>query len=347
MLNPNQCLRAFPFCIAIMCAAATIRSADTPPASSFRFEESENKYLKLFEGDRPVLVYNFGMMSKEGAPEKFRRSSYVHPIYGLDGEVVTDDFPKDHYHHRGLFWAWVRVEVDGKTYDPWAVSGMLTKFEKWLGRKTDKDSVQFGVENGWYIGDRKVADEKVGFRIGRTDPIGRTIDVDLTIEATDKPVRIGGELPMKKGYGGFGFRFAPRQKPVVMSMADGKQPDNVIGKRSPWADYSARFGDRPTTSGIAIFIYPNNPGFPNGWLLREYGYIGLTWPGLDLVTVEPGKPLELRYRLWIHRGDAVRGRVAQAYAAYAGQEKAQPVASRTVAEKRPGVRRAILPASSP
>jgi len=307
--------------------------------SPFRFEESDGKFLRLFEGDRLVLVYNFGMLLKEGVPEKYRRSSYVHPIYGLDGEILTDDFPKDHYHHRGLFWAWVRVEVDGKTYDPWAVGGdLLAKFEQWLGREVRESDVSFGVNNGWYVGDRKVADEKVGFRIGRADLIGRAIDVDLTIEATDKPVRIGGELPMKKGYGGFGFRFAPRQKPVVMSMADGKQPDNVIRKVSPWADYSAQFQDAKAVSGAAIFIDQSHPGFPNSWLLREYGYIGLTWPGLDLFTLEPGKPLHLRYRLWIHRGDAVSGRVTQAYAAYAGQEKAQPVASRAVAEKRPGVR---------
>ncbi|MBM3335579.1 PmoA family protein, partial [Candidatus Sumerlaeota bacterium] len=100
--------------------------------AQFRFEESESKYLRLFEGDKPVLVYNFGMMLGGSAPEKFRRSSYVHPIYGLDGEVLTDDFPRDHYHHRGLFWAWVRVDFGGQTYDPWAVSGMPAKFEKWL-----------------------------------------------------------------------------------------------------------------------------------------------------------------------------------------------------------------------
>jgi len=295
-------------------------SADSP----FRFEESDGKYLRLLERDKPVLIYNCGMLLKQGVPEKFRRSSYVHPICGLDGEVLTDDFPKDHYHHRGLFWAWVRVEVDGKTYDPWAVRDMLTKFEKWLGRKSDSASATFGVNNGWYVGDRKMADEKVWFRVARADAVGRAIDVDLTIEPTEKPIRLGGELPMKKGYGGFGLRFAPRQKPVVMTMADGRQPDNVIRKVSPWADYSARFGDSQTTSGIAIFIEKNHPGFPNSWLLREYGYIGLTWPGLDMVTLEPGKPLNLRYRLWVHRGDVKAGRAAEAWETFAKSPKELP-----------------------
>jgi sugar/nucleoside kinase (ribokinase family) len=36
------------------------------------------------------------MVLPEGVPEDRRRSCYIHPIYGLDGQVLTDDFPKDH-----------------------------------------------------------------------------------------------------------------------------------------------------------------------------------------------------------------------------------------------------------
>ena len=30
----------------------------------------------------------------------------------LDGNVITEDFPADHGHHRGVFWAWHQVVVD-------------------------------------------------------------------------------------------------------------------------------------------------------------------------------------------------------------------------------------------
>jgi len=315
------------FCVVNLCISAAWFSltatgwcaAGEGAKTIFRFEESEGKSLALFDGEKPVLVYNFGIMLKEGVPEKFRRSSYVHPIYGLDGEVLTDDFPRDHYHHRGLFWAWVRVEADGKTYDPWAVGGLPTKFEKWLGRQTGTAAAGFGVQNGWYAGERKVVNEQVRFHVGHADDVGRAIDVDLTFEATDKPVRIGGELPLKKGYGGFGLRYAPHTKPAVMTMKDGAGSSDVIGLRSAWADYSARFNKASATAGMAILADPRNPGFPNSWLLREYGYIGPTWPGVDTFTLEPGIPLRLRYRVWVHRGDAAVGRVAQAYDRFAEQ----------------------------
>ena len=302
----------------IVLALATGLGAARPAGSAgaFRFEEKEDKFLELFDGDELVVVYNFGMLLKEGAPASQRRSSYVHPIYGLDGEVLSDDFPRDHYHHRGLFWAWAQVTVDGKTHDPWAVSGMATRFEKWLGRRTGARSARFGVNNGWYVGDKKVVDEKVRFRVRRSDAVGRPIDVDLTIEATDQPVVIQGRPEDKKGYGGFGFRFAPREGRAAITTVAGRAAKDVVRDPSPWADYSARFRDRPTTSGVTIFVHKSHPGFPTGWLLRHYGYIGLTWPGLDKVTLEKGKPVHLRYRVYVHRGDAVAGRVAEAYEAY-------------------------------
>ena len=31
-----------------------------------------------------------------------------------DGQVLTEDFPADHLHHRGIFWAWHQVYVGEK-----------------------------------------------------------------------------------------------------------------------------------------------------------------------------------------------------------------------------------------
>ncbi|MCX8037760.1 MAG: PmoA family protein [Candidatus Sumerlaeia bacterium] len=316
-------------CLILVILSGAAAAGGAPAA--FRFEESEGNYLKLFDGDKPVLVYNFGMILKDGVPERYRRSCYIHPVWGLDGEVLTDDFPRDHYHHRGIFWSWVRVEVEGKVYDPWAVNGCPARFEKWLERKTTPDAAVFGVQNGWYVDDRKVVDEKVFVTVHPADPFGRAMDLDLTFTAADKPVRIGGELPLKKGYGGFGIRFAPRvpvpappgqpkakaaTQRAAMTTPDGRQPDNVIGGVAPWADYSALFVDAKTTAGIAAFIHKSNPKFPNTWLLREYGYIGPTWPGIEWETLAPGKPLNLKYRVYVHRGDVKAGRVAEAYERY-------------------------------
>ena len=85
--------------------------------AEFRFRDVNDASLGLWEDDRPVLVYNHGIIRREGVPADRARSSYVHPLYGLSGEVLTDDFPEDHYHHHGIFWTWPEVVLDGPIDD--------------------------------------------------------------------------------------------------------------------------------------------------------------------------------------------------------------------------------------
>ena len=74
--------------------------------------------VTVLEGIRPVLTYQRAAKSEDG---RWPRANYVHPLYDLDGEVLTEDFPADHGHQRGIFWAWHQVLVDGQPMgDAWA-----------------------------------------------------------------------------------------------------------------------------------------------------------------------------------------------------------------------------------
>ena len=70
------------------------------------------------EADTKVLFYQ---AERKALPDgQAARSNYFHPLYDLDGNVLTEDFPKDHIHHRGIFWAWHQVRINGKTVqDQW------------------------------------------------------------------------------------------------------------------------------------------------------------------------------------------------------------------------------------
>ena len=88
--------------------------------------------------------------TKQGDPAPKPHSCYIHPLYGLDGEVLTDDFPADHLHHRGVFWAWPHVTVDGRHLDLWMQNGIEARFERGAcGGPTEKQAI-LGVENSWY-----------------------------------------------------------------------------------------------------------------------------------------------------------------------------------------------------
>jgi hypothetical protein len=293
--------------------AADPRGGQPRPAASFRFADVDKSSLGLWEGDRPVLVYNHGIRKKAGVPEDRQRSSYVHPLYGLDGEVLTDDFPKDHYHHRGLFWAWPHIRIGEREYDLWALRGIQQQFERWTEQKAERASAVLGVENGWYVGNRKVAREEVRLLVAAAADAERVIDVELKWTALDDPVTLWGAPG--KSYGGLSLRFAPRQETAITTV-DGLQAKDLNLTRLAWADLTAKFEGGRGPSGAAIFVERGHPGYPPTWITRHYGFLGVGWPGTEPATLQPGKTIHCKYRIWIHRGPADRERLQQAYRAY-------------------------------
>ena len=278
----------------------------------FEFEQTSEERMLLTEEGSLVYGYVFGMNLAEGVPEDRRRASYLHPVWGLDGEVMTDDFPVDHYHHRGIFWTWPQVFVGNDTLSLWDIRGIKQRFENWLVRETGPVYARLGVQNGWYTDNgRRVVDERVWITAYRTSGLGRIIDFELSWEAADTPVGIQGSADIK-GYGGFSIRFAPFEEPVITTIG-GRQTEDSNRLPFSWADFSARIGGREKVSGAAVFDHQQNIGFPSGWCLRHYGFTGIAWPGIEPFWLKPGQPLNARYRVWIHRGDAEHGRLPDSY----------------------------------
>ncbi len=300
----------------LLCATLLAGMSGSAPAAGFRFTEVDDKSVGLWEGDRPVFVYNHGVLRKAGVPEDRARSSYVHPLYGIDGEVLTDDFPKDHYHHRGLFWAWPHVKSGGKEYDIWTLKGAEQRFERWIKKEAGPKEAVLSVENGWYAGSRKLAREDVTFRVHPAETDSRAIDVELIVTPVDEPLTLAGAEG--KSYGGLTLRFAPRTNTVITTpLGNGKE--DLPMTRLPWADLTAQFPDVAKPGGAAIFVAGSHPDFPPMWLTRHYGVLCLGWPGVEPKTFEPGKPVRLQDRVWVHRGEADAARLKKAYEAYGGK----------------------------
>lgn len=276
-------------------------------AAPFAFREISPASLELSENCKPVFVYNFGGILAAGAPEESRRSAYVHPVYAPDGTVLTDDFNKDHPHHRGIFWAWPVVTFAGKTGDIWAVQGFRQEFVRWKARETNGPVARLVVENGWFSGERKIVKEDVEIVIHPTTNNRRQLDFTLRFEATDKPVVIVGTPDYKKGYGGFTFRTAPRDggaaKTIIRTDEGVSEKDGVMA-RHPWAEILGTFAGK--NEAIRVEDDPSNPGYPkNGWLMRHsFALLNVSYPGLEPLTLEPGKPLVLKYRVILSSGQA-------------------------------------------
>jgi hypothetical protein len=283
--------------------AAPVADAKSP----FAFREASATGLELTEGGKPVFVYNFGMMLAKGFPESMKRSSYLHPVYSPDGVVVTDDFNPNHPHHRGISWMWPEVSVDGKKGDIWTVKTFKQKFVSWKAREVGEKTARLAVENGWFDGDRKFVKEDVEIVVHAAANHQRLMEFTLRFEATDRPVQVAGTPDGKKGFGGFCFRFATPDngakgdKTIIRTDKGISAKDGVLA-RHPWAQISGTFHGK--AAGGRVEDVASNPGAPNnGWLLRhQLCCLNCSYPGLTPITLEPGKPLVLKYRVTVFDG---------------------------------------------
>jgi len=275
-------------------------------------ENAEHGNLTLQDAKTPVLTYVFGDQLKEGVPAQYTRACYVHPLYDLDGQSLTDDFPRDHRHHRGVFWTWPRMKARGKPVQTWhpCKPPLRQYFVKWLKREANAQTATLSVQNEWKLADERVALATVTLVAYPVSGEGRSIDVTLTFEAVGGPVELLGAK--KKGYGGLCVRGAPNLKGCAITTEKGLLKKDSVNKPFQWADMSA------AGRGVAVFVRPDHPDFPTTWLVRSSyaGILNASWPGLKPFTLQPGGPITLEYRLYVHRGDAVDGQVAQAYATY-------------------------------
>lgn len=293
-----------------------IHSLATSGVTKMNFiEDSAKGTLTVTENGTPVLTYRFGDQLGEGVDGKFTRSSYIHPLYSLDGQPLTDDFPADHVHHHGLFWGWPVVRVRGHTTSNWEVGSPALRqhFVRWLKRRQEAGSAVLSVENAWKLDSREVvAKEIVTIRVRPADPAGRAIDVELIITAVGGPLELQGTPDQNKGYGGLCFRSAPLLKGARMTTDKGILKEDVVNTPFLWADIST------DELGVAVFVPPGHPGAPLRWLIRNSyaGVINPSWPGLKPVTLRPGQPMRLGYRIYIHRGGPADGKLAEKYGLY-------------------------------
>lgn len=269
--------------------------------AQFRFRDVEGKSLELTDNGAPVYVYNYGAISKDGVPADRTRCCYLHPVYAPNGVVLTDDFPKDHYHHRGISWMWPIVTVDGQEFDLWTIKGMLAKFERWNRKEAGKSWAVLSFQNGWYIGDRKVVEETVEIVTHRAVQGRRDLDFTLHCRAVVEHVSIAGTRDSDKGYGGFNIRFSRRTGTRIDTAEAGDVPDSDL-RPQPWAELTGDFDGK--RAGVRITIDPSNPGSPNGWCLRHYGFLGVDFPGLEPYRLDTRQALTMKFRVTLLAGPA-------------------------------------------
>ena len=264
---------------------------------SFTWHDTGDGRLELSENGKAVLVYNYGPQLKPGAPENRRRCCYVFPLYTPGGVSMLDDFPPDHWHHRGLFWAWPVVETGDQTYDIWmnfTARDRPSKHTVTMGGKQAK----LEADDVWEAGGQDIVRETVRLTVFPARGSSRELAAEVTLEALRGPVTLRGSREKGKSYGGFSARFAPRTDTVLRADGETLAKDEDLTPHS-WAELEGTYGGKAAV--LRITVDPTDPGAPYQWCLRKYGFVGASFPGRtdtqDGYTLEPGKPVSLKFRV--------------------------------------------------
>lgn len=285
--------------------------------------EKDKSYFT--EGKDSVLTYQ---ASEKSINEKYARANYIHPLYSLDGGVLSEDFPADHLHHRGIFWAWHQLYIGDKRIGDgweienfkWEVTSVKEKKQKDAGKAIQTTVLwKSPLWTDKHSKEKAFVKETTTIKVHPKQPHYRLIDIEIALLALEKNMKIGGSED-EKGYGGF----SPRIKlsdDVEFTSPNGKiTPTNLAIPASEWMDISGSLVKNGEKIGMTILCNPKNPGFPNPWILRAKKSMQnavFPYPGTKAIPLSNKKPTVLRYRLIIHDGNANAIPIAKIYHDYA------------------------------
>lgn len=271
--------------------------------------------IEILEAGRPVLFYQ---KKSRSLNVQYERAGYVHPLYNLNGDTITEDFPPDHLHHHGVFWAWHQMIYNGKpvgdSWDgrdiSWEVLNTAVK------EKSEKARLKSKVRWTSQVAGKTIdiLEEKTEITVYRKTDDFRAIDFKIRLLPKVDNLFIGGSDDLK-GYGGFSLRF---RNPETLSFeSQGKEitPAVQAVPAGPWMNFSGSFG-LPGQSGVAVFCHPSNPGDIRQWILRDSKSMqNPVWPGREPVAIPP-KGIVLQYRLIIHDGGLSQDVLEKLYQEY-------------------------------
>ncbi|XOV95082.1 MAG: DUF6807 family protein [Bacteroidota bacterium] len=263
------------------------------------------------ENKDSVLFYQAIGKEEQG---QYMRANYVHPLFSLDGQILTEDTPKDHLHHHGVFWAWHQLYIgDKRIGDAWE-----NKFFKWevmsvkpIKSKGSSKTIETQVvwKSPLWVDEqgkeKPFVSETTRITVYPSTKNYRIVDIQISLIANQPDTRIGGsEDP--KGYGGFSPRIRLPEDIKFIGVNGEVEPKTNPVQSIGWLDMVGSLGANGTMAGVAMLSHPSNPGYPNPWILRSKGSMQnavYPFPGAIPVPLSNINATVLRYRLVIHNGN--------------------------------------------
>jgi hypothetical protein len=288
-------------------------------AGGVTLTEDPSGFLSVKGADREITRFYTG-----AAMERFKKPFFwplnaygVNLLRGYPIQPKSDE-PADHPHHTGVYFCF--GEVNGKDYwskNPIAHKGIVKK-------EQGPAYARIVSENVW--GEDLTDTQDVTILNAGDDVV---MDWTITLKAANGPVVLGKDLKMAKE-GAFAARvsgqlsFAKGDAPEMILDAKGERGEKAArANAAPWVDYSGTVDQKKV--GISIMNHPSSFRYPSDWHVRAYGLFAANpWILKGENALQKGESITLKWRVYVHGGDAAAGKVADVFAGYAnGQATAE------------------------
>jgi hypothetical protein len=269
------------------------------PAQKIHLKKIDGGFL-IKENDNKIFFFQREV--NDSFP-LYARNNYFHPLYDLNGNCITEDFPADHRHHRGLFWSWHQVLVEGKPLcDPWELKNFTQNVDHVEFHINDDGLGIFSYSTFWHTlnnPDDSFLREHTTVNIYPATKNYRRIDFTIQLQALEHHLTIGGSND-DRGYSGFSIRLKTDQSTIF---SNSEKQVIIPQKQSIPNESYIDISNKALKSGITILPWPQNPK-PYGWILRQTESMqNCAWPGRNPVELSIEQATVLKYTLIIHQGN--------------------------------------------
>jgi hypothetical protein len=214
---------------------------------------------------RSILQYVGGAGSLPSGDIKpvFQRGGYLHPVRTPSGRIVTGDYPPDHRHHHGVWFAWTRTAFQGREPDFWNMGDGKGRVEFEATDSSWGGPVQGGLKARHLYVDLTggapiaVLREEWLTRVFVAGPDAPYFLFDVEVSQANVS---GAPLALPEyHYGGMAVRGAPDFVPldnVAFLTSEGKDRKTGDAVASRWASMSGTVGG--ARAGIAVLAHAKN-----------------------------------------------------------------------------------------
>lgn len=262
-----------------------------------------NGGVQVSEVGKKVLFYQLETKSLNG---KYGRAGYIHPLYDIDGNIFTQDFPEDHPYHHGIFWAWHQIIINNKKIaDGWTYENLF--FQPIKAKTINRAKYVVLKATLLWKSELKshkkvpIIKELTTITIHKASEHYRIIDFNIHLKALVSQLKIGGSDDFK-GYGGFCVRLKLPENVSFNSSGKNILPQETAVTANNWMNITGYDNNLLSKQGLVLMNHPLNPGEQHKWILRSASSMqNIPYPGKSPVNLT-NKGLHLKYRIVVHDG---------------------------------------------